>query len=198
GEEGSWGPWVMRERTGSGWRSRMASAADSPAMPEPMMAWWVGIDSSLAWKEGQPLEGQDAARAMADTLAAGEAVAGVDGQALAGAGTDIDVDGAVVRTDAALHAARGVWNDLGFGEGLQARYEIGAHERLLSQRPSNSRRPRSLWRFFRRPFSLCVFSPPSRRSAFSPASGELDDCEGPDGGAVGLSEVGPCLGWAAV
>src|SRR5690242_12031937 len=112
----------------SGWLWRMASAALRPAMPEPTITWRVLIGSPRrrglgAGPQGDAFEAEHAARTAADALAAGQAIAGVDGPAAAGAGADVDADGAIVGADAALHAAGGLGHDLGLGQRLASRRE---------------------------------------------------------------------------
>jgi hypothetical protein len=61
------------------------------------------------------LKAQYAARATLYALATRQAVAVVNGQTTPGIRTHIDIDGAVVGADTALHTARGVGHNLRFG-----------------------------------------------------------------------------------
>lgn len=67
--------------------------------------------NELALEMGQALEGQHPARTTRHALAARQAVPVVNRQTAPCVGAHINVDGAVIRTDAALHAACGVGHD---------------------------------------------------------------------------------------
>ena len=64
---------------------------------------------------------QHAARAARHTFATGQAVAVCHRNPLPDMAADVDIDRAVERTDAALHAARRVRYDVGFHQYLTAR-----------------------------------------------------------------------------
>src|SRR4051812_42356076 len=93
-------------------RSRMASAALRPAIPEPTITNRAIGSPLRPSRQGNALEVEHAARAALDALPAGQTVTAVDGQAPAGVGAHVDADGTVVRADAALDAARRLWHDL--------------------------------------------------------------------------------------
>ena len=64
------------------------------------------------------LKTQYATRTAGHTLAAGEAMIIFNGLTKPDVAPHVNADGAVVRADAALHAANIIWNDPSVGSGL--------------------------------------------------------------------------------